>query len=174
MQHHTCTNTAQPCTDLAEAEEGVCACPRSLHSPHRCSTPASHPRLTLLHTSFTPASHPAHIWTRFAPTSQLASHPRSTLLSTRPTPIPHLLTTPYTSFGVLCSDCYLFDHGSLVVCLCLMGQWLTCSGISCDSCSANIDHFSALQAARAGAPARGRRGSRRRWCFSGRRGSSCG
>ena len=163
-------------TDLAEAEEGVCRCARSLHSPHRCSTPASHPRLTLLrqlHTSFTPCSHlhalRMHPTARFTPTSHPALHPSSHPFDTH-------FTTPYASFGVLCSDCSLFDHGSLVVCLCLMGQYLTFSGISFDSCLANIDHFYALQAAaaRAGAPAPGWRGSRRRWRFSGRREPSSG
>ena len=130
------------------------------------ASPASHQLHTTLFT-FACASQAPHslLHSQVPPCFPPSSHPFHT----------HF-TTHHTSVGVLCGGCSLFDHGSLVVCLCLMGQYLTCSGISCDSCLANIDHFSALQAAAAlaGAPARGRRGSRRRWCFSGRGGSSSG
>ena len=143
----------------------------------------------LLHTSFTPQAHTAspashQLHTTLFTFARASQAPHSSLHSQVPPCVPpgshpfhtHFTTHHHAIFGVLCSGCSLFEHGSLVVCLCLMGQYLTCSGISCDSCLANIDHFSALQAAAAlaGAPARGWRGSRRRWCFSGRRGSSSG
>ena len=153
----------------------------SAPAPAPCTvhTSAPHQRYTPGHTT-SPAPHQLHSQFTFAralhsPHSQLHSHVPP-CIPPASHPFHTHFTTPHTSFRVHCSDCYLSDHGSLVVCLCLMGQYLTCSGISCDSCLANIDHFSALQAAaaRAGAPARGWRGSRRRWCFSGRRGSSSG
>ena len=167
---------AQPCTDLTEAEEGACTCACSLLSPHSGSTPALHPRLTLphhLHTSFTLSSHlhalRTHLTARFTP----MFHPAFHQAHTHSTPTLQHLTPALECFAVIVS-CLTMAHWW---CACaLMGQYLTCCGISCDLCSANIDHFSALQAAAAlaGAPARGWRGSRRRWCFSGRRGSSSG
>ena len=172
LQRHTCTNRHRP---RRGRRRGL-----HLHPLLTQSTPLLHTSVThqdtpphQLHTSSTLSSHLharcTHLTASFIPTFPPCIPPASHPFHTH-------FTTPHTSFRVHCSDCYLSDHGSLVVCLCLMGQHLTCSGISCDSCLANIDHFSALQAAaaRAGAPARGWRGSRRRWCFSGRRGSSSG
>ena len=146
LQRHTCTNRHRPHSGL----------PPLLTQ----STQLLHARVTpQVHTA-SPASHQLHSQFTFArashsPHSQLHTHVPPCIPPGSPGshPFHTHLTTPYTSLGVLCSDCYLSDHGSLVVCLCLMGQCLTCSGFSCDSCLANIDHFSALQAAAAGAGA---------------------
>ena len=204
MQRNTCTTyTAPPCTGLTEAEEGAWARARSLHHPHNGSAPALHPRFTQLHqvdTWFTICSHLHALHTGLTPrltpqpcgraglsravhtAEASALHPLSTRLSARRTPLLHpphntlrLLWTGLQQFvpGLStphCSYSTIADHILTSTRPVLRVRPTSIRPIRV------LTHFPAPQAVVtwAGAPARGWRGSRRCWCFSGRRWSTSG